>query len=55
MSHVTVQVKGRKKRSEYSRTNNAIYQQLKKERRERYQKMLSDYEREIKKIVEQRK
>lgn len=54
MGRVVVQVKGRKKRTDYKTASSGVFEKVKKDRQEHNKKMLSEYDREIKKVVNTR-
>jgi hypothetical protein len=54
MSRVIVDVTGRKKRTDYKKSSGGVLETVKRERQEKNKKMLSEYNREIKKVVHSR-
>ncbi|MFF2587619.1 hypothetical protein ACFVSS_06945 [Peribacillus butanolivorans] len=51
MSQVIVKVTGRKKRTDYKTSSSGVFEKVKKERQEKNKRMLSEYNREIRKVV----
>ena len=54
MGRVVVQVNGRKKRTDYKTSSSGVLDKLKKDRQENNKKLLSEYNREIKKVINTR-
>ncbi|MED0872370.1 hypothetical protein [Bacillus mobilis] len=54
MNQVIVEVKSRKKRTDYKASNGGVFEKVKKERQARNKKMLAEYNREIRKVINTR-
>jgi hypothetical protein len=54
MGRVVVKVSGRKKRTDNSGSNISVFERIRRERREENRKLLEQYNKEIKKVINTR-